>query len=81
MNSPLPACIAKGALALFPLIETAQAQQPSPTPGRYTLTSSHTTHGIFRLDTVTGAIVWCHPSGNEKNGYRLVCMPEVRPTK
>lgn len=59
---------------------SAQAVAPQMPPayhGRFTLTASGTTNGIYRLDTATGAIVWCRPSGDEKSGYRLVCQPEL----
>lgn len=52
-------------------------QMPPVSHGRFTLTASGTTNGIYRLDTATGAIVWCRPTGDEKSGYRLVCHPEL----
>lgn len=57
--------------------QSAASQMPPVSHGRFTLTASGTTNGIYRLDTATGAIVWCRPSGDEKSGYRLVCQPEL----
>lgn len=57
--------------------QTAAPQVAPVSHGRFTLTASGTTNGIYRLDTATGAIVWCRPTGDEKSGYRLVCQPEL----
>lgn len=59
-------------------VAAAQGASQSAQVGRYTLTASHTTNGIYRLDTTTGAIQWCRPTGDEKSGYRLVCVAEVK---
>lgn len=57
--------------------QAAVPQMPPVSHGRFTLTASGTTNGIYRLDTATGAIVWCRPAGDEKSGYRLVCVPDL----
>ena len=44
--------------------------------GRYTLTASITTNGMYRLDTVTGEIKWCRPTGTDENSYKLKCVIE-----
>lgn len=59
------------------IAQSAAPQVPPASHGRFTLTASGTTNGIYRLDTATGAIVWCRPAGDEKSGYRLLCLPEL----
>ena len=43
--------------------------------GRYTLHSNSKSIAIYRLDTVTGEILMCAPSGTAEIGYKLVCYP------
>jgi hypothetical protein len=43
--------------------------------GRFTVVSSHTTVGMYRLDTVTGELDFCRVVGTSPN-YQLICTPE-----
>lgn len=45
--------------------------------GRYTIVSSQTTVGMYRLDTMTGELHFCRMVGNNP-GYQLICTPESK---
>lgn len=46
--------------------------------GRYSLIASSITTGMYRLDTATGQLDWCRPTGTAQDGYRLECIRESR---
>ena len=57
------------------LYEKDDVQKNELQIGRYVLHSTVKSIAVYRLDTATGEILMCWPSGTAETGYGLVCNP------
>lgn len=78
MDSRLSAVLTVGISVLLSSFAAVTISSNQNKTAQFTLTASVTTNGIYRLNTATGAIMWCRPTGAEPSDYKLVCLPETR---
>ena len=78
MDSRLSAVLTVGISVLLSYLVAVTVSSNQNKAAQFTLTASVFTNGIYRLNTATGAILWCHPAGTNPSDYKLVCLPENR---